>query len=102
MRPIRFVMLLAAALIVVQAAQSNSISGDFGALTAHNIDLVLAGRIATSSRDSNEAKGLLYESFAFDSGGFIVPKENFEVTFGRIAGTNIRARPFSTPPSALP
>ena len=83
-------------------AQSNSISGDFGALTVHNIDLILAGRIAASSRDSNEAKGLLYESFSFDSGGFIVPKENFEVTFGRITGATIRARPFSTPPSALP
>jgi hypothetical protein len=79
------------------------LSGDFGALAAHNIDLVLAGRIAASSRsDANEAKGLLYESFSLDSGGFVAQKENVEITFGRISGSDIKARPFSTPLSALP
>ena len=79
------------------------LSGDFGALATHNIDLVLAGRIAASSRsDANETKGLLYESFSLDSGGFVAQKENIEITFGRISGSNIKARPFSTPLSALP
>jgi hypothetical protein len=82
---------------------SGKLSGDFGALNAHNIDLVLAGRIAASSRsDANEAKGVLYESFSLDSGGFVAQKENVEITFGRISGSNIKARPFSTPLSALP
>jgi hypothetical protein len=79
------------------------LTGDFGALATHNIDLVLAGRIAASSRsDANEPKGLLYESFSLDSGGFVAQKENVEITFGRISGSNIKARPFSTPLSALP
>src|SRR5947209_2426406 len=79
------------------------LTGDFGALATHNIDLVLAGRIAASSRsDANETKGLLYESFSLDSGGFVAQKENIEITFGRISGSNIKARPFSTPLSALP
>ncbi|MEA2841961.1 MAG: hypothetical protein QOF41_3291 [Methylobacteriaceae bacterium] len=79
------------------------LSGDFGALATHNIDLVLAARIAASSRSNNdEPKGLLYESFSIDGGGFVAPKENFEITVGRISGSNIKARPFSTPLSALP
>jgi hypothetical protein len=79
------------------------LTGDFGALATHNIDLVLAGRIAASSRsDANEPKGLLYESFSLDSGGFVAQKENVEITFGPISGANIKARPFSTPLSALP
>jgi hypothetical protein len=83
--------------------KGGKLTGDFGALAAHNIDLVLAGRIAASSRsDANEAKGLLYESFSLDSGGFVAQKENVEITFGRISGSNIKARPFSTPLSALP
>jgi hypothetical protein len=79
-----------------------NISGDFGPLAAHNIDLVLAGRIAASSRNGDEPKALLYDSFSLDGGGFVAPKENFEVTFGRISGSNIRARPFVTPLRSLP
>ena len=82
---------------------AGNVSGDFGALAAHNIDLVLAGRIAASSRgDADEAKGLLYESFSLEGGGFVAPKQNVEITFGRISGSNVKARPFSTPLSALP
>lgn len=82
---------------------AGNVSGDFGALAAHNIDLVLAGRIAASSRgDVEEAKGLLYESFSLEGGGFVAPKQNVEITFGRISGSNVKARPFSTPLSALP
>ncbi|HEX3181627.1 MAG TPA: hypothetical protein VHR44_10320 [Beijerinckiaceae bacterium] len=82
--------------------KSGKISGDFGALAAHNIDLVLAGRIASSSRGPDEQKSPLYESFSLDGGGFVAPKENFEITFGRISGANIKARPFSTPLASLP
>jgi hypothetical protein len=82
---------------------SGKVSGDFGALAAHNIDLILAGRISAGSRsDANEAKGLLYESFSLDGGGFVAQKANVEITFGRISGSNVKARPFSTPLSALP
>jgi hypothetical protein len=82
---------------------ADKVSGDFGALGAHNIDLVLAGRIVASSRsDANEAKGRLYESFSLDGGGFVAQKQNVEITFGRISGSSVRARPFSTPLSALP
>jgi hypothetical protein len=86
----------------VTGGDAGKISGDFGALNAHNIDLVLAGRITASTRDPNEQKALLYESLSLDGGGFVVPKENLEITFGRISGSNIKARPFSTPLSALP
>jgi hypothetical protein len=82
--------------------KSGKISGDFGALAAHNIDLVLAGRIASSRRGPDEQKSPLYESFSLDRGGFVAPKENFEITFGRISGANIKARPFSTPLASLP
>jgi hypothetical protein len=81
----------------------DKVSGEFAALATHNIDLVLAGRIAASSRGaSDEPKALLYESFSVDGGGFVVPKENLEITLGRMSGSNIKARPFSTPLSALP
>jgi hypothetical protein len=82
--------------------KSGKISGDFGALAAHNIDLVLAGRIAAGSRNADEQKALLYESFSLDGGGFVAPKENFEITFGHVSGANIKARPFSTPLASLP
>jgi hypothetical protein len=82
---------------------AGNVSGDFGALAANNIDLVLAGRIAASSRsDADEAKSLLYESFSLEGGGFVAQKQNVEITFGRISGSNVKARPFSTPLSALP
>ena len=82
---------------------AGTISGDFGALAAHNVDLVLAGRITAGSRsDPNEAKGLLYESFSLESGGFVAQKESVEITFGRISGSNIKARAFSSPLSELP
>jgi len=89
--------------MVLTDDNAGRISGDFGAMTAHNIDFVLAGRIAASSRsDANEAKGLLYENFSLDGGGFVAQKENVEITFGRISGSKIKARPFATPLSALP
>ena len=89
--------------MVLTDGNAGRISGDFGAMTAHNIDFVLAGRIAASSRsDANEAKGLLYENFSLDGGGFVAQKENVEITFGRISGSKIKARPFATPLSALP
>ena len=82
---------------------SGNVSGDFGAFAAHNVDLVLAGRIAASKRsDPNEDKGLLYENFSIDGGGFVAQKTNVEITFGRISGSNVKARPFSTPLSELP
>ncbi|MBV8851636.1 MAG: hypothetical protein JOZ16_18840 [Methylobacteriaceae bacterium] len=79
-----------------------NVSADFGAFAAHNVDLVLAGRIASSSRSGEEPKALLYESFSMDGGGLVAPKDNFEITFGPISGSNVKARPFSTPLSALP
>jgi hypothetical protein len=89
--------------MVLTDDNAGRISGDFGAMTAHNIDFVLAGRIAASSRsDANEAKGLLYENFSLDGGGFVAQKENVEITFGRISGSKIKARPFATPLRALP
>jgi hypothetical protein len=89
--------------MVLTDDNAGRISGDFGAMTAHNIDFVLAGRIAASSRsDANEAKGLLYENFSLDGGRFVAQKENVEITFGRISGSKIKARPFATPLSALP
>jgi hypothetical protein len=88
--------------MVVTDENSGKMSGDFGALAAHNIDLVLAGRIAASSRGADEQKALLYESFSLDGGGFLAPKANIEITFGRISGANVKGRPFSTPLSGLP
>ncbi|GAC1557303.1 MAG: hypothetical protein NVS2B5_19310 [Beijerinckiaceae bacterium] len=83
--------------------QAGRISGEYSALAAHNLDLVLAGRIATSSRsDANESKALLYESFSLSGGRLAVPKQNFELTFGRASGSGVKGRPFRTPLSTLP
>jgi hypothetical protein len=75
--------------------------GNYGHIHAQTIDLALAARIANDVRkDDSEPLSLIYESFSVEGFKLNSPGKNtLAMTIGKIAGKNVKARPFATRPS---
>jgi len=87
----------------VADAREESIEGSYGTIHAQGLDLALASRVMTETReDESEPLKVLYDNFSME--GFrinVIGQEPISMTIGKVTGRDVKARTFAIHPSDL-
>lgn len=85
----------------VSDPQRGDTEGAYGRISAKAIDLVLAARIMSETReDADQRKLPLYDDFAVDGFRLANLKTGVKLDIGAVAGRGVKGRPLSRPPLA--
>ncbi len=76
---------------------------NYGPITATGLDLALAARIVSESRQSDaEPLHALYDELQIGGGKIVFEKAQLEIDIGALSAKDIKGRPLRVPPAAAP